>query len=566
MNSRTWACLALGCLFGYIQAQLPGSGNTPIYDGIDNYASIPDNNAINDGDFTIEFWFSPSAENWAAPLLDLTEENPGATKYFFVDGTQSQLRFWFESANDADIQITASYTFKPDEWYHVACVGGFRRRADHYLYINGERVSRSTRNTNRKPTQFPNDIWLGMNHSTYIVTNGHFEGQIDELRIWDVARSQSEIREYMCKKARASDPELRRYFNFDEENGPVIYDIANGNEGLLIDFDLPDDRETSSAPVGEESVNLFGVNNTSSLAFTGPYGDRLEASVDVGTAGSIHIYRVEGSPNVTTAPGDFNYISAVNYYGVKAFDGAIEYTVEYNYEGHPFIEDENSLGLASRKNNAATEWTQTSTTLDTDLNTLTLSGQTGTEFILGTTSTTPLPIELTYFKASATESNQVLLSWETASEISNDFFTIERSRDLRQWELVSTMQGAGNSSTAISYSAIDRSPLEGTSYYRLKQTDYDGSFSYSPSRAVNILPASALIMFPNPAKDELTIQGRGLEHLQLQVYDTHGNEVTGLVKFIKASSSEIRLDISMMKSGLYIVRSGTMHWRLMVAD
>ncbi|MBN4071103.1 T9SS type A sorting domain-containing protein [Crocinitomix catalasitica] len=111
-----------------------------------------------------------------------------------------------------------------------------------------------------------------------------------------------------------------------------------------------------------------------------------------------------------------------------------------------------------------------------------------------------LPIELIEFTAEL-ENHGVSIKWKTASELNNDFFTIERSEDGKVWEVLSQLDGAGNSSVAISYQEYDRTPLFGISYYRLEQTDFDSkSKTYDPV-AVNVSIAFdevELILFPNP--------------------------------------------------------------------
>ena len=96
---------------------------------------------------------------------------------------------------------------------------------------------------------------------------------------------------------------------------------------------------------------------------------------------------------------------------------------------------------------------------------------------------TVLPISLIYFNAKL-NGNQVDLSWSTAAEINNDYFTIERSSDAKNFEMVLRKQGAGNNTGTLYYSGVDENPLHGYSYYRLKQTDYDGHYSYSEIKTV----------------------------------------------------------------------------------
>ena len=87
----------------------------------------------------------------------------------------------------------------------------------------------------------------------------------------------------------------------------------------------------------------------------------------------------------------------------------------------------------------------------------------------------PLPIELLSFTATS-KIYHILIEWTTGSEINNDYFSILRSQDLQNWETISTVWGSGNSSIPISYSFVDFYPLSGISYYKLKQTDFDGKF------------------------------------------------------------------------------------------
>jgi hypothetical protein len=90
-----------------------------------------------------------------------------------------------------------------------------------------------------------------------------------------------------------------------------------------------------------------------------------------------------------------------------------------------------------------------------------------------------------FFTAEA--ANEVInLNWATAAEINNDFFTIERSIDGSNWEIVDFLTGAGNANYMIEYSFTDANPYQGVSYYRLKQTDFDGKFEYFAPVAVNM--------------------------------------------------------------------------------
>ena len=108
-----------------------------------------------------------------------------------------------------------------------------------------------------------------------------------------------------------------------------------------------------------------------------------------------------------------------------------------------------------------------------------------------------LPIELLYFNAVLND-GEVDLTWVTKTEIDNDYFTVERSQDGSSWTEILEVDGAGNSSYEIEYFQVDRDPFFGNSYYRLKQTDFNGDYTYSP--IVNIYQGGEdeLILYPNP--------------------------------------------------------------------
>lgn len=106
----------------------------------------------------------------------------------------------------------------------------------------------------------------------------------------------------------------------------------------------------------------------------------------------------------------------------------------------------------------------------TGFSTFTINGSSG--------SNTTLPIELLFFNATLSNEH-VDLNWSTASELNNDYFTIERSNDGVNWEKINETNGAGTTTQRTNYSAIDERPLQGISYYRLKQTDFDGKYSFS---------------------------------------------------------------------------------------
>lgn len=170
-----------------------------------------------------------------------------------------------------------------------------------------------------------------------------------------------------------------------------------------------------------------------------------------------------------------------------------------------------------------------------------------------------LPIELLNFNAFPINNEIVQLSWKTASEMNNDYFTIERSKNGNSWEEIVTLDGAGNSSSLLSYSTNDNHPYMGISYYRLKQTDFDAQFEYSDIRSLNIerLGNSQTEMYPNPVNNQITIHANPSDLKEITIYNALGQDVTLLARKIEKEDGKLVLDFSNLGSGIYYIKTKT---------
>ena len=170
-----------------------------------------------------------------------------------------------------------------------------------------------------------------------------------------------------------------------------------------------------------------------------------------------------------------------------------------------------------------------------------------------------VPVEMLTFTASARNSNVQLL-WATASETNNQGFEIQRSiNDNDNFVTAGFVDGNGSSTEINYYSFTDDPQLIGTNqiYYRLKQVDYDGTFSYSDVVSVSYdVPAEFVLNqnYPNPFNPSTTISYFVPKEsfVSIKVYDFLGREITTLVNEIKAPGSyEISFDASNLPSGTY---------------
>jgi len=150
---------------------------------------------------------------------------------------------------------------------------------------------------------------------------------------------------------------------------------------------------------------------------------------------------------------------------------------------------------------------------------------------LKTSTNKPLPIMLLSFTAKPVN-NKVQLQWITESETNNDFFTIDKTIDGFDFSFLTKQKGAGFSTVKLTYNAIDDNPFEGTSFYRLKQTDFDGKFTYSNLVPVtfNFTTEPAINAYPNPARSnkELNVDLSDFktgQSILLILLDIYGNEI-----------------------------------------
>ena len=174
----------------------------------------------------------------------------------------------------------------------------------------------------------------------------------------------------------------------------------------------------------------------------------------------------------------------------------------------------------------------------------------GSNFKATFTTAAAMPVELISFNVMSTKNKNTLL-WQTATEINNSHFDIQRSNDSKTWNSIGQIDGKGNSLQAQDYAYVDEKPLNPTNYYRLKQVDFDNKFSYSPIVMVenNTLDIS---VFPNPANDYfyLKIPNTSDKKYKVQLINTKGQ-----VSFQMATKATfLKIEINDLLPGLYVLR------------
>lgn len=163
----------------------------------------------------------------------------------------------------------------------------------------------------------------------------------------------------------------------------------------------------------------------------------------------------------------------------------------------------------------------------------------------------PLPIELATFSATLVN-KQVDVKWTTQAEINNHYFTIERSADNVTFSELGRVDGAGNTTTTQNYSFTDFHPLTGVSYYRLKQTDYDGKCAYFPVSVIRNIRKGTFLVYPNPSTSQVVHLNYGddqLKYFTITVQDITGRIIPSTIEPEENGNMRLIIDEAYIRRG-----------------
>lgn len=300
---------------------------------------------------TVSTWVKPTASNDNAGAIFAFNENSNDFTnnvnlvYFRTD------HFEYFDRNPNNFNIPTTGYFPPGNWYHIALV--ITQNLQGKIYVNG--VERLAFNAQEMPVS-GDRFSIGQEWDGFDIS-GLFQGEVDEMRVWDKALSEQQIREEMCKSISPSSTDLVAYYNFDDtSSGGFLTDISsNGNDGTLVTFNS-NEFVLSGAPIGDASVFLYPsswANQTVELPLA---PDKYLQVTDVANAPEgVHIYYVASLPNSTQGI-DIQVIN--DYFGVFATNLNAQFSIEYGYGGYGFscFECDKAPEVFSRNDNAIPDW------------------------------------------------------------------------------------------------------------------------------------------------------------------------------------------------------------------
>ncbi|MBL0183766.1 MAG: T9SS type A sorting domain-containing protein [Chitinophagaceae bacterium] len=441
--------------------------------------------------------------------------------------------------------VTVATNIVAGRWNHFAMSWDTVAKT-YTTYLNG--IQTATGSTNFWPAQLESfKAGIGLQPSSTYAWNG----QIDELSEWNKILSLTEIRNQLASKINSSQSNyanVLHYYRFDNNTcgGNSLSDYKGTVHGMVYNTSLT----TSSSPIGAySSYQYAGNTSTTSLQIGNGQGgtDNVTATINTGTANGIHLYGEDNWPNTVTGVND-TVPGSKRYAGVYMVNpNTAAYTLLYDYTNNPYVTpvNESYLRLRKRDNNAVTTWgTPVNMILDETLNTVTCTGE-STEYILAK-GLFPLPLKWLSFTAQLNNNKQTLLNWKVSAEFNVSRYEIEWSRDGIHFTLIATT--VYNAAAGGNYTALHVQPVSGNNYYRVKQVDVDGRYSYTNIQLIKLTDNMVISFYPNPAKDVVNIVGWD-KIKQMQLYDISGRKLNEWKKV------QPTITINNLSNGTYVLKA-----------
>ncbi|MEM9918692.1 MAG: M43 family zinc metalloprotease [Bacteroidota bacterium] len=533
-------------------------GNALSLDGTGDYALADDYVGITGGNSrTYEAWIK-------------TTDSDGA---ILANGINSTGQKWIIRLNNGQLrtEINGGYirgTTNIDDglWHHIAVVldnSGGATLSNTTLYVDGsaETISASSGTSSTINTASSQNVWIGNDHSTR-----YLDGEIDEVRIWSVVKTQTELRTNMHLTLDGSESGLEAYLQFNESTGSAVGEDING-----YDFTLNGDATFISSTLDVAG----GVCSTVSLGGTGSSGLEVDVNslqidfTDGGTApnGDLVVFLLNDKP----AGGNGDNFEATQHWIVRNFGSnqsalniaSIRTTLQTS---DPLLAyDETTMSLYKRASGSDGSWTTVASSAATtdpasgEIFFNSLSGFTGFSQLSVGNSGLLLPVNWQSFSAVRLNAGEVALEWTTSEEIDCKSYEMEMSYNGKQFSSLGEVACQGQSNGTAHYREVVQESK--AAFYRLRQVDFDGKNSFSELRYVEAIAASrSFRVFPNPTNGFVMLQSESIraeEIVRLELVSSNGQRLLQFSGTLSALNNQLNASLSKLPKGVMLLQVRT---------
>ena len=327
-----------------------------------NHVDIGPLHQLDTASFTIEFWAlcrlaTTGGGYQDAPFISNKNWTTGGNKGFvlFLQSTGAVCAN-LTGATGGRVDMATSYNAVGRDWTHVAVT--VNRHSMMTIYVNGVSLASSSITTSTGTLYANYDYMLGTDGTGAYMSK--FNGAMDEVRIWKGIRTQTQIRDNMCRRINGTDSSLVAYYRLDEGSGTTVTDLSINHSTATISGLVANTWIVSPAPIGDTSFYVYpaGQNWASqTLSGTSTGNGNITAMNVTGMPQGMHIYRVDTLPLYQT--GLHPLSGNRTYYGVfpaMVNDSTIQYDVKYDYSNFPAAVTNAAANQLSVNTNHASKW------------------------------------------------------------------------------------------------------------------------------------------------------------------------------------------------------------------
>ncbi len=543
---------------GVLESVFAGDPGTALYFDGGSFVDVGSSSSFNfTGPFTVEGWFNVASfvYQWEA-LITKGDDS------WRVARSNSLNYLAFSTNGLSNVDMTGITNVNDGNWHFFAAVYDGSRKT---LYVDGHVDATSPVTGTLGTSTYP--VYLGENAGH---TGRYFNGTLDEIRIWNIARTEQQVRNDMFSTLNGAQAGLLGYWQFNDGTGTTATDMVSGNNGSISGSS---DWVTSNAPVGEYGVYDAGIATDS----VGPTGAKIGLTI-LSSPDSLDFVGAYayGSPTAATTSETFPAGISKRSSLVWGLYGYGSNTVVYsmNYGGISGVSNESSLQLIGRSS-ADAAWSNLTgsyyqnnllhifSSPSTSLGSITPSKQ----FALASGNDNSLAVEFSSFTAT-TDVNSVTLSWQTKSETGiAGFNVLRRNPASAAFTLIGSyinddsLRGLGTSATGRTYNFLDSKVISGMSYeYKIQSVSMDGTISDLSTLSVEVgVPKDYALYqnYPNPFNPSTTLRFdlKQASSVKLDIYNVLGQRVEYWnYGMMDAGRYNEVVDMSRFASGVYYYR------------